>query len=122
MCNNFWLQNFLSETLLIFFCKIVVKGNAVQNIFNFPAKRLRIYREHFFLTPLLIIKLIFTYLIERNNNKTKNEMLFCVFYFKQYIEINNKRTTLVFLLTLFISIFKIKLQLNFYKKIGACVF
>ena len=34
-----------------FFAKIVVRGNAVQILPNFPAKSLSIYRAHFFLTP-----------------------------------------------------------------------
>ena len=42
----------LKGYLVKIFDKKVVRGNAVQIVPNFPAKRLSIYRRNFFFTPL----------------------------------------------------------------------
>ena len=53
-CSNSFWREIVREAILNFFADKVVRGNAVQIVSNFPAKSLRIYRAHFFLTPVLI--------------------------------------------------------------------
>ena len=46
--NNFLGQKMFAEYPINLMVKIVARGNAVQISPNFPAKRLSIYRRHFF--------------------------------------------------------------------------